>query len=150
MFFRFEVLLVTGARFRGIKDSEQIQQQVINFMNGSIKLWHSRSGRLSPLILKLMRLEMSWRKLQRNLLTQSFSSARLETQFHWLLGLIDRIQKICSLFVVNYPLHYKHAKIKGLSIVASLSGSWDDSDSSQKILSLRPARPPGPGRGQRR
>ena len=28
MFFRFDVLLVTGVKFRGIRDSEQIQQQV--------------------------------------------------------------------------------------------------------------------------
>ena len=29
LFFRFDVLLVTGVKFRGLKDSEQIQQQVV-------------------------------------------------------------------------------------------------------------------------
>ena len=30
LFFRFDVLLVTGVKFRGFKDSEQIQQQVVH------------------------------------------------------------------------------------------------------------------------
>lgn len=30
LLFRFDVLLVTGVKFRGLKDSEQIQQQVFD------------------------------------------------------------------------------------------------------------------------
>ena len=31
LFYRFDVLLVTGVKFRGLKDSEQIQQQVFDY-----------------------------------------------------------------------------------------------------------------------
>ena len=111
---------------------------------------HFRSSQLSHLILKLMRLEMSCRMLQRNLPTQSYFSLRLDVS----LKLTIILSKQRNSSWANYPIGYKHVKIKGIhykdSVVIRVSEWFQQLADAPLAPACQAGEQPGAVTGERR